>query len=85
MKNDVLNSLAIGVVLTGVFACAMAIGYSEGKKEIEAKYASEEPMESPEYQFIITDDSISVTDFNRPVGVVKIEGQLKNLINKDNE
>lgn len=42
-------------------------------------------VESPEYQFTITDDSISVHDFDRYVGTVKIEGQLKQLINKDNE
>jgi hypothetical protein len=40
---------------------------------------------SPEYQFIVTDDSISVSDFGREVGTVKIEGQLKQLIDKDNE
>lgn len=38
-----------------------------------------------EYQFTITDDSLSVYDYNRYVGTVKIEGQLKQLINKDNE
>ena len=38
-----------------------------------------------EYQFIVTDDSISVTDFDRQVGTVKLEGQLKELIDKDNE
>jgi hypothetical protein len=44
------------------------------------------PLEdSPEYQFTVTDDSISVKDFDRHVGTVKIEGQLRNLINKDNE
>ena len=40
---------------------------------------------SPEYQFTVTDDSISVQDFDRYVGTVKIEGQLKQLIDKDNE
>ena len=45
----------------------------------------EDPSESPEYQFIVTDDSISVKDFNRHIGTVKIEGQLRNLINEDNE
>jgi uncharacterized membrane protein len=38
-----------------------------------------------EYQFTVIDDSISVTDFDREVGTVLIEGQLKELINKDNE
>lgn len=41
--------------------------------------------QSPEYQFTVTDDSITVTDFGREVGTVKIEGQLKQLIDKDNE
>lgn len=38
-----------------------------------------------EYQFVVTDDSISVKDFGRHVGTVKIEGQLKQLINEDNK
>ena len=38
-----------------------------------------------EYQFECTDDSITVRDFGRPVGTVKLEGQLKRLIDKDNE
>ncbi len=41
--------------------------------------------QSPEYQFTVTDDSISISDFGRKVGTVKIEGQLKQLIDKDNE
>ena len=40
---------------------------------------------SAEYQFTITDDSISVYDFDRHVGTVKIEGQLEQLLIKDNE
>lgn len=39
---------------------------------------------SAEYQFTVTEDSISITDFDRYVGTVKLEGQLKELINKDN-
>ena len=38
-----------------------------------------------EYRFTVTDDSISVSDFDRKVGTVKIEGQLKELIDQDNE
>jgi len=38
-----------------------------------------------EYQFVVTDDSLSVSDFGRPVGTVKIEGELKKLIEQDNE
>jgi hypothetical protein len=44
-----------------------------------------EGYQSPEYQFTVTDDSISVSDFGRTVGTVKIEGQLKQLIDKDNQ
>lgn len=40
---------------------------------------------SAEYQFTITEDSISVYDFDRHVGTVKIEGQLEQLLIKDNE
>jgi hypothetical protein len=47
--------------------------------------ALETETNSPEYQFTVTDDSISVQDFDRYVGTVKIEGQLKQLIDKDNE
>lgn len=38
-----------------------------------------------EYQFVVTDDSISVYDDNRVVGTVKIEGQLDSLIIADNK
>lgn len=38
-----------------------------------------------EYQFVVTDDSITIKDYGREVGKVKIEGQLKQLIDQDNE
>lgn len=44
----------------------------------------ENETDSSEYQFTVTEDSISITDFDRHVGTVKIEGKLKELINKDN-
>ena len=83
--KEIIEGVTFGIMLTGLFACGMAIGYHEGKQEVYEKYALEDAMESPEYQFIVTDDSISVTDFNGHVGVVKIEGQLRSLINRDNE
>lgn len=43
-----------------------------------------EEIDPCEYQFIVTDDSISVSDFGRTVGKVKIEGQLEQLIINDN-
>ena len=48
----------------------------------ELERATSDPCE---YQFTVTDDSISVQDFDRYVGTVKIEGQLEKLINDDNE
>jgi len=40
---------------------------------------------SCEYQFIVTDDSITVYDGDKTIGTVKLEGQLDSLIIKDNE
>jgi len=37
-----------------------------------------------EYQFIVTDSTMSVYDGSRLVGNVRIEGQLDSLINADN-
>ena len=41
--------------------------------------------QSPEYQFVVTDDSITIKDYGREIGTIKIEGQLKDLIEQDNE
>lgn len=39
-----------------------------------------------EYQFVVTDSAtITVWDHNRPVGTVRLEGQLDSLITADNE
>ena len=38
-----------------------------------------------EYQFIVTDDSVSVFDGKRTVGTIKLEGQLDSLITLDNQ
>lgn len=38
-----------------------------------------------EYQFVVTDSTITVWDKNRYVGDVKLEGQLDSLIVADNE
>lgn len=43
-----------------------------------------EDVDPAQYQFIVTDDSITVTDSNRKVGTVKLEGQLEQLIINDN-
>ena len=56
-----------------------------GSKNSDTIYIGPLEENPAEYQFIVTDDSISVSDFGRKVGTVKIEGQLKQLIDKDNE
>jgi hypothetical protein len=38
-----------------------------------------------EYQFVVTDSTITVWDDNRWVGTVKLEGQLDSLIISDNQ
>lgn len=38
-----------------------------------------------EYQFVVTDDSLTVFDKNRVVGTVKLQGQLKYLLIQDNQ
>lgn len=45
----------------------------------------ETEVDASEYQFTITDDSITIKDFDRHVGTVKVEGQLEQLLIKDNE
>lgn len=43
------------------------------------------PLHDEEYQFVVTDDSVSVTDYDRHVGTIKLDGELKKLINNDNK
>jgi len=38
-----------------------------------------------EYQFVVTDDSITIKDFGKKVGSIKLEGKLKELINQHNK
>ena len=38
-----------------------------------------------EYQFVVTDSTMTVFDQNRVVGTVKLEGQLDSLIVADNQ
>ena len=56
-----------------------------GSKNSDTLYLGPIEQNPAEYQFIVTDDSITVTDFGKEVGTVKIEGQLKKLINQHNK
>jgi hypothetical protein len=55
-----------------------------GSKNSDTIYIGPLEQNPAEYQFVVTDNSINITDFGRKVGTVKLEGQLKELINKDN-
>ncbi len=33
MKKEIIEGVTFGIMLTGLFVCGMAIGYSEGKRE----------------------------------------------------
>jgi hypothetical protein len=69
IKNILITFVLLLVVICGVLALHI--------KSIE--------VDETEYQFYVTDDSISVYDYDRYIGTVKLEGQLKELIEKDNE
>lgn len=56
-----------------------------GSKNSDTLYLGSIEQNPAEYQFIVTDDSITVKDFGKEVGTVKIEGQLKKLINQHNK
>lgn len=43
------------------------------------------PSHDEEYQFVVTDDSVSVTDYDRHVGTIKLDGELEKLITNDNK
>lgn len=47
-------------------------------------YDSTKERTNCEYQFVVTDRSMTVYDGDRTVGTVPIEGQLDSLINLDN-
>jgi hypothetical protein len=47
--------------------------------------SSRDLHDDEEYQFIVTDDSVSVKDYDRHVGTIKLDGELEKLINNDNK
>jgi hypothetical protein len=38
-----------------------------------------------EYQFTVTDNIVEITDYDRQVGIIELDGNLKQLIDMDNE
>ena len=73
MSKSLIKSLVIAVVLTISATLLFIWGCSSYKHN---------PCE---YQFIVTDDSLTVYDGDRTVGTVKIQGQLDSLIIEDNK
>lgn len=77
MKEFVV--IAVSVVLT---LCTYMLFKSFGElKSINDRL----DRANVEYQFVVTDSTITVWDNNRLVGNVKLEGQLDSLIVADNE
>jgi hypothetical protein len=72
------KELTITVAVMTMFIIGIFFGMKLQQRQFILNYPS------PEYQFVVTDSLISVSDFGREVGTVKIEGQLKQLIDKDN-
>jgi hypothetical protein len=72
MSNETLKKLLIATFLL----LGVAISF------IWASSRSKDPCE---YQFIVTDDSVTVYDYERIVGTIKLEGQLDSLITLDNQ
>jgi len=54
-------------------------------KNSDTLYLGALEQDAAEYQFIVTDDSITVKDFGKQVGTIKLEGKLKELINQHNK
>jgi hypothetical protein len=77
--NKEFKNLYLGTIL-GILAGSVVTSIVlHESKSLEAI------RQTPEYQFVVIDDSICVQNFGEPVGTVKIQGQLKELIDKHNE
>lgn len=79
MKKTVLN-ITIAVALTVSVAVSILYAAYNKTENNQLQY-----RDSVEYQFIVTDDSITVYDGQRTVGTVKLQGQLDSLIIEDNQ
>jgi hypothetical protein len=76
MKED-LTAVVLSVMIAGAVTIIGLGCYSLGKQ-------SQQP-DPTEYQITVTDDSITVKDFGRTVGTVKLTGELQQLIYNDNK
>lgn len=82
MKKDLLYPICLGVTAVITICCLYICC-----KAVDAldSINSRVDRANVEYQFVVTDSTITVWDKNRYVGDVKLEGQLDSLITADNE
>jgi hypothetical protein len=82
MKKDILYPICLGVTAMITICCLYVCC-----KAVDALDSINNRMDraNVEYQFVVTDSTITVWDDNRWVGTVKLEGQLDSLIISDNQ
>lgn len=80
MKQSVMIVVMIGAI---VLLCSLYLSF----KSIETLASINNRLDraNVEYQFVVTDRTITVWDDNRLVGTVKLQGELYKLIVADNE
>lgn len=77
MDDNLKDAIILGCMITAAVTVVSMGCYSLGKQ-------SQQP-DPTEYQITVTDDSITVKDFGRTVGTVKLTGELQQLIYNDNK
>lgn len=77
MKDNILSFLIVLLLLVGLF-----ISFNTVREMNNITHRID--RSNYEYQLVIQNDSIMVFDKNRPVGKVKLEGELKNLLVEEN-
>jgi hypothetical protein len=76
MKEN-LTAVALSIMITGAVTLVGLGCYSLGQQSVQ--------VDPTEYQITVTDDSITVKDFGKTVGTVKLTGELQQLIYNDNK
>jgi hypothetical protein len=94
IKETILNISIIIVLITGVVVSLMWAANSHHqikqreifvRDSIKCANAMKTMRDSTEYQFNVTDDSVTVYDYGRVVGTIKLDGTLDSLITLDNQ
>ena len=83
-KETFLNITIIVALITGLF---VSLIYSYYLHRVNRMLVTKENQEviRCKYQYTITDDSITVYDYNRFVGTIKLDGSLDSLMIEDNQ